>query len=199
MREEEKLYKETKQKVDKQYRENETQYNDLMAQIQELHNKPNKSEIEQVKLDILKAQNVQLNFRDAKRVQEQWEGLKGDMMMEEFQYRSNNAKSFLNSVISGLIVGLATITIFELVNELLSKYINDKLVIVSISAIVLVLFVAILIHRIEKEEQKAQKDIAQDMIKKYPDIFQGKVEIQQDVKHSKVYHIIFDKILKKRL
>ena len=199
MKKAEEFYEKTKQKVDEQYRENETQYNDLMAQVQELENKPNKSEIEQVKLDILKAQNVQLNFREAKKVQERWEELKGNAVMDEFKYRSNAVRSVFISLVSGLIAGVATIAIFESASGLLSRHIDDQSTITIISAFALLIVLVFFCYIAHREEQKAQKDIARDMIKKYPDIFQGKIGIKENVKYGKIHQIMLEKIFKKRL
>ena len=102
MKDQQETYKDIQQKIDKQYKEHEGKYSELIAQIQELENKPNKSDLERVKLDILKAQNVQMDFQRARDRKEKFEALMGNVMLDDLKYHFNITKTLFLSLVTGI-------------------------------------------------------------------------------------------------
>lgn len=200
MQEQQKFYEQKKQEVDAQYNEHEKQHNELMAQINALENKLNKSELEQMELRILKAQEVQMSFQKVQNEKQRFEKFMGDEMLDDLKYRSNIIKSAFVALVVGIIAGIMTFIISEGVSRLIQGSLGVEFVLIVIVVMLVVWLIVEGFGRSEKWGNMTTKEIKEDIIDKHPAIFkdfQNQIDAEKKLERSTIYRILAQKLFSK--
>lgn len=191
---EQKIYEELKQEIDKEYEESKERYGELMAQMQELKNKPNKSEAERVELSILKAQEVQFSFQRAQGRKERFENFVGNAMLDDLKYQSNIIKSLFISSVTGIITG----GVLLILSYGVIRFVEGSLTLANFALVVIitlttVFFFVSYIGRSEKWGNMTKKEIEEDIIDKHPIIFknfENEINAEKKLERSTIYKIL---------